>query len=400
MKVLHFFHAIRTDLGGPPRAIVDLCGALAGRGHEVTLATADARDVPPAWSLGTAATAGAPHVRVIPAGRFDGKILTPSAASALREEVRVHDVLHLHGPWEIANAQAASIARTLQTPYVVSIRGMLDDWSMESGRSKKRLYLALLGRRMLERASAVHLTARFEHAQARKHFPRGRGVVIPNLLDLAPFERLPGPASARARFPALTSGRANLLFLSRIHVKKGLESLFRAAAMLRRKGIDVNVLVAGTGEPAYVGSVKALAAELGLAERAAFLGQVVGEEKLSLYQACDLFVLPTSQENFGFVFAESLACGTPVVTTRGVDIWPELEGSGGAVIAEGTTEATASAVESMLSDRARLREMGERGRAWVFDALNPQRVIREFESMYEEAVKGRGAMADERRGAL
>ncbi len=112
---------------------------------------------------------------------------------------------------------------------------------------------------------------------------------------------------------------------------------------------------------------------------------VRGIEKISLYQACDLFVLPTHQENFGLVLPEAMACGTPVITTRGVDIWPELE-SGGATIVDGTPEAIARAIKDLLSDPEALAARGERARRFVCDWLNPTDLAARYEAMYRDAI--------------
>ncbi len=389
MRIVHYLYSTKPEVGGPARATIDLCAALALQGHDVGLICAEASGVPPAWTQTRAE--GRPWMVHVPARYYPGKTLPRDASRRIGELIDGAAVVHLHGVWDVCNVQVAAEARRRGIPYIVSVRGMLDDWCMGQKALKKRLFLSLAVRRWLEGAAFVHLTAEAEHEQARKHFPRGRGVVIPNLLDLRPFEALPGPEVARAKFPMLGpsgGGRPNLLFLSRVHVKKGLETLLRAGALLRKRGIDANILIAGRGEAGYVESVKRLASDLGLADRAFFLEQVVDTEKLSLYQAADLFVLPTSQENFGFVFVEALACGTPVVTTKGVDIWPELESSGGALIADATPEATADAVARLLAERNALADMGRKGREWVFRDLAPAKVLKQFEVMYARAIEG------------
>lgn len=386
MRILHLLAFLRAEYGGPVRAVLDLCGDLAAHGHDVTLCSWDDADAPATWREGV--TKRLPRLATIEPPSGLGSRFAGPARGRMIELIGAHDLLHLHGVWNPWNWQLGALAREAGRPYIVSVRGMLDDWCMRQKALKKRLFLSLAVRRWLEGAAYVHLTAEAEHEQARKHFPKGRGVVIPNLLDLRPFEAPPGPEMARAKFPMLTAGRPNLLFLSRVHMKKGLETLLRAGALLRKRGIDANILIAGRGEPAYVDSVKRLAADLGLADRAFFLEQVVDTEKLSLYQAADLFVLPTSQENFGFVFVEALACGTPVVTTKGVDIWPELESSGGAVIADATPEATADAVAGLLARRDALADMGRKGRDWVFRDLAPAKVLKQFEVMYARAIEG------------
>jgi glycosyltransferase involved in cell wall biosynthesis len=132
--------------------------------------------------------------------------------------------------------------------------------------------------------------------------------------------------------------------------------------------------------------LRALADSLNLGDACRFLGMVTGAAKQSLYQAADVFALPTSQENFGLVYTESLACGTPIVATRGTDIWRDLERSGGAVIADPSPEAFADAIAELAADRKRRAEMGRRGRAFVFAWLNPDKVAAEFEALYAEAA--------------
>jgi glycosyltransferase involved in cell wall biosynthesis len=120
-----------------------------------------------------------------------------------------------------------------------------------------------------------------------------------------------------------------------------------------------------------------------------FLGFVSGDIKTSLYKAADIFVLPTHQENFGIVLVEAMVCGTPVITTRGVDIWPELESSGGVVITNGDPQSLADGIRMLLRDESHRGEMAERGRAWVRRYLDPPRVIRMYEERYKAAIAQR-----------
>jgi glycosyltransferase involved in cell wall biosynthesis len=113
-----------------------------------------------------------------------------------------------------------------------------------------------------------------------------------------------------------------------------------------------------------------------------FVGHVGGPMKVSLYEACDLFALPTSQENFGFVFPEALASGTPVITTKGVDIWPELLESGGSSIVEGTPESFAAEMAKLIDDSELRRRMAESGRPFVMRVFDEQRLIERYEALY------------------
>ncbi len=381
MNIIHYLPRISIAEGGVTRAVLDMTAALAQTGESVTLLTYDDGDTPPEWRD----SERAPHVELLPAPAGRAGLFTKAQLAPIAGRLEQADAVHLHAPWTLSNRQFAAICRNVGTPYILSVHGMLDDWSMAQRTLKKRLYLALGGRAMLERAAAVHCTAAFEEEQAKKWFPRGRAVTIPLVFDVETFRgdidasHAPGPPRG---------DRPRLLFLSRIHEKKGLDRLLYAAALLAEDGVETDVLIAGTGDDDYERAMRALADELGLTDRAHFLGLVTGEAKAALYASADLFVLPTSQENFGFVCPEALACGTPVVTTKGVDIWPELLESGGAEIAVNTAEGMASTVGELLKRPDRLAEMGRRGREWVFDRFSGDRVAQEYRALYAEITGG------------
>jgi len=363
--------------------VLDFCQVFAALGNPTTLVTGDATDVPSEWADST----GRQIPRLIAINPPEGKfaLLHRSDKARLREAIADAQVLHLHTPWEPSNLQAAALARQAGVPYVLSAHGMLDDWSMAQKGFKKRAYLKLAGGKLLRRAARVHFTAQAEHDQARKWLVSDNGVVLPLVMDLSPFENLPGPDLARQRFAPLRQADTKLLFLSRVHPKKGVDLLIKALAELRTRGRTASLLIAGPGEQPYVESLKKLAASLNVGENVQFCGMIRGEEKLSLYQAADLFVLPTSQENFGLVLIEALACRLPVITTQGVDIWKELQNAG-AMIADRSPLAIALAIENMLADPA-LNQRREQGRAWVLNELNPEKVAREYESLYEQISK-------------
>ncbi|MCC5822909.1 MAG: glycosyltransferase [Phycisphaerales bacterium] len=382
MKILHSIAQIDFRSGGPVRAVLDLSEALARRGHTVEVMVKHGPDTPDAWKEPDSPTT------VIELGRpgIGGAWFRAEALDRARQAIKACDILHLHGIWTPQNTQFASIARQMRKPYVISCRGMLDDWCMAQRKPKKLLYLHLAGgNAMLNNAALIHCTADGELRQSARWFPKSTGVVIPNLLDLAPYENLPGPQIARDKFPQLNGPEPSLLFLSRLHYKKGVEHLIDAGRILRDRGTPHRVLIAGTGDDAYEQKLRRHAADTGMDDLVSFLGMVIGQEKISLYQAADLFVLPTSQENFGFVFFEALAAGCPLITTRGVDTWPELEAAGSTIV-EQDAATIANAVPALTGDRAARDALGERGRAWVFEHLDPGRIVQAFERFYEDAL--------------
>jgi glycosyltransferase involved in cell wall biosynthesis len=251
---------------------------------------------------------------------------------------------------------------------------------------KKKLFMALAGARFLREAARIHCTAVGELQQARKWFDNHATVVMPYLMDLNPFENLPGPESGLNLLAPANRGAKKLLFLSRLHEKKGVHLLIRAAGLMRDAGTPFILMIAGTGDPLYVEKLNNLVAELKLWDRVFFLGLVTGEKKISLYQAADLFVLPTAQENFGLVLTEALACGLPVLTTRGTDIWQEVSDAGGLII-DPAPESIAAQATKLLEDPTDLHRRRELGRKWVMAEMAIEPISRKYEAVYQEMMK-------------
>ena len=382
LKIAHFSGPIRLELGGVVRAILDMATAQAKAGHDVIVATWDNKDVPDDWASGNT---GVPRVISIPPPRRLGK-LSKNAESTISRTIGSCDVVHMHTPWELSNASIAKLCKKIDTPYIISIHGMLDDWSMAQRKLKKQIYLALSARKLLENAHAVHCTAQAELDQSKRYYPKGTGVVVPLLFDIDPYLALPGKELAQQAFN-IDPNKPVVLFLSRVHVKKGIHFLIDAAKLLKDKGTEAQYLIAGTGDNDYEQQLQTQIKTLGLENTVRLLGMVRGTEKVSLYQAADLFALPTSQENFGFVLVEALACNTPAITTRFVDIWPELEDSGSSLIVEQSAEVFADTIEKLLDDDTKRTNMGKLGRDWVLATLSPEAVVKRYETLYREAAR-------------
>lgn len=389
MRILHYLSEVTLVHGGVVRSVLDISKGLASRGHAVTLACFDDTSVPPEWKAG--AGGGLPRAITLawpglpkPVRRFG-----PAEVRRLADEIAACDVVHLHGPWESTNVQIAEIARKVGRPYVVSTHGMMDDWCMAQGAMKKRFYVAWRTRPMLEGAARVLFTAEGEKMQGLRWCPgaASRAEVLPLLFDFDDFRDLPGAALARERFEPLRTDGPIVLFLSRLHPKKGVETLIDACSILKREQFRFRLIIAGTGEASYEEALKRRAIDSGLSDRTYFLGMVTGREKVSLFEAADVSVLPTSQENWGFVILESLAAGTPVVTTKGVDIWPELQAGGGTLITEPGPHSVADGVRELLEHPERAASMGLAGREWVTNWLEPASVLERYEGMYGRCLR-------------
>jgi glycosyltransferase involved in cell wall biosynthesis len=229
----------------------------------------------------------------------------------LPRELAAGSVVHLHGLWQRAYPAAARQCRAQNIPYIVSPHGMLEPWAWQHKRWKKWPYFIAIERRLLKGAAALLATAEEEAQRLRDRALNQRVEVL--ALGLT-GEARPAYASARQRLQWAPEERV-LLFLSRIHPKKGLELLLEALARKNLPG-PLRLVIVGDGLPEYVARVKSMASSL--AERLPpidWIGPVWGEQRWSYFQGADLFCLPTYSENFGLAVLEALQVGTPVLTT-------------------------------------------------------------------------------------
>jgi len=370
LRVLHYHKRVDFRLGGVARAVADMTAVLARGGLDVTLATGGIDDPAGVWE---SRTGGGPGLVTMPALGRGGR-LTPEGARAMECAVRDADVVHLHAVWSPSNLQAASIARAAGVPYVITVHGMLGRWSMSSSKLKKRAFLAMGGSKYLRRADAVHFSCDDERAQAAPYVRSSRGVVIPLALDLEPFR-------AAEHRPREGDSPYRVLFLSRLHRVKGVELLIEGVARARERLGPIELTIAGSGDDDYGREMRALADRLGVP--AEFTGFVDGGAKVGLYERADAFVLPSAHENFGLAWAEAMASGVPTIVSRQVGPASEIEGAGAGVVVDRDAGSIGDALEAVLGDPARGRELGAVGRAWVLSFLDPDAVAGALRTMYE-----------------
>lgn len=220
-------------------------------------------------------------------------------------------VVHFHGLWQPAHARVAAECRARGIPYVVSPHGMLEPWAWRHKRWKKWPYFHLVEKRHLARAAALLATGDQEAGRLRESVPGQRVETLP--LGMTGSAR-PDYAAARMQL-GWTENERVLLFLSRIHVKKGLDLLLQALASFTNTAA-VRLVVVGDGAPEYVGKLKRFAADsAGRLPQIDWIGPVWGDERWKYFQGADLFCLPTHSENFGLAVLEACQVGTPVLTT-------------------------------------------------------------------------------------
>lgn len=376
MKLVHYLPSVRLADGGIVRFVLDLCDGLARAGHEVVLLCHDGADAPAAWRAGEASL---PRLVTLPRPIPGARLLGPRALAPARRELDGATALHVHGVWYPWNVQLVRRAASAGVRTVLSPHGMLSRWSMTQHPRRKRLFLAAF-RPFLRTLDRLHCTSEQERRDVAESLSDVRSVAAPPLLDLEPFARLPGPDLARRRFGV---EGPFALFLSRLHPKKGADVLVDALGLLAGRGRLVTAILAGQGDAPDEALLRERIARHDLGAQARLVGNVVGPEKLSLLQAASAVVLPSFHENFGFVVPEALACGTPVLTTRGLDLWREFEAGGGVRLVDRSPPAVADGLEALLGlPEPERHALGERGRAWVHATFEPSALIRRYEELY------------------
>lgn len=339
-RLLRALHSLDPAGGGPGAGVRSITPVLAARGVTTDIVTVDA----PARGFGCA---GATCHAVGPTARSNG--YCGALRPWLRRELPRFDAAVVHGMWQYHGYAVWREARRRGTPYFVYPHGMLDPWFNRTyplKHLKKRLYWRLVEAHVLRHAAGVLFTCEEERRLARTSFRpwRCREVVV-NYGCAAPPPATPAQAAAfRARCPGL-GDRPFLLYLSRIHEKKGVDLLLRAysdfvGTAAAGSSLPALVVAGPCADAAYLAQLQALGAATPPAGAVLWPGMLEGDAKWGAFRAAEAFVLPSHQENFGIAVAEALACGAPALLSDQVNIWREVEAAGAAFVAPDTAEGT------------------------------------------------------------
>jgi len=292
-----------------------------------------------------------------------------------------NDVIHTHGVWLHPNWTSAAAARRLGKPLVVSPRGMLEPWSLAQSRRRKRLLWRLVERRSLAEAAFVHATSRAEAENLRQIGVAAPIAVIPNGIDLVEEYQTSRIEDLKRPLPGAGNESAEVLFLGRVHPKKGLALLLEAWQQTGPRFPAARLMICGPGDSASIAHLERQITDLGMPS-VQYRGAVSGVEKIGLLARASVLVLPSLSENYGIVVAEALAAETPVITTTETP-WSALGQNDCGWSIRPEVPALIAALEEALSTRsAERRAMGRRGRALIEREHSLERVGRMMARTY------------------
>lgn len=286
------------------------------------------------------------------------------------------DIVHINGIWNPQNAVFQKTAQELGIKVVLAPHGMLEPYILNRNPWKKKLALFLYQHKAIQQADYIHATAESELKQIQKLGYDQEAFIVPNGIDLSEI---------KSKMHYGSSGNTlKLLFLSRVHPKKGIEFLIDSIDNLLEHKLILKI--AGPGEKSYIDSLKNKIKTKGLQNIIEFVGPVFGDKKWELYKESDLFILPTYSENFGIVIAEALATGLPVITTTGTP-WEELHSyQCGWWIDLSVNNLTNVLQEAMNTSTEELQQMGLRGKALIKSNYSIENVAISLKNVYQQIL--------------
>ena len=366
MRIVHVVPQVSDEADGVSTMVRQLCLTQVLEGHQITLACLDSPplagvqiELHEAWPL---------------FGRFG---MSPKYPHALHKAAWRVDVVHNHGLWSMVTMAAGWAVPGKHAKLVTSPHGTLSEWALSHHRWRKKIFWPLQ-KRVLEYADLIHATCEDEYNDIRWLGLRAPVAIVPNgidLPDLVPRSVLGG------------EGQRTLLFLSRVHPKKGIELLLDAWAVLESRHPQWRLRIVGPGDPDYLAALHAQAMRNGL-RRVAFEGPLYGDDKAAAYRNADLFVLPTHSENFGMVVAEALAQECPAIVSHGAP-WSGLDSEGcGWWIPNDVDSLRATLEQAMEQPPEALHAMGGRGRQWMQRDFDWAAIAQQMVQAYHWLLEG------------
>ena len=361
MKVLSFVSSLDLSSGGPSRSVPMLAKGLAELGVDITLMAIRSENM---------------NIHALEGTSVKLKVISPSfsrreIAKFLADER--FELIQIQSVWEMPYHKVMVKARKLNIPYIVTPRGMLEPWSLSQKKWKKRLAWWLYQRNDVQKSACVFTTAKMEAEHVSALGITTCKAVIPNGIETVGY-----PCKS-----SIEGVKKQVLFLSRVHVKKGIELLFEAWKRILPDYVDWQLLVIGNGEAEYIHSLENRVENLGLKDCIKILPPVFGEAKIKVYQESALFCLPSFSENFGMAIAEAMSCGTPVITTTNCPWNIRNDTKTGWCIDLSVDNLENALREAMGMDANALYDMGQRASKLIYDNFDYRSVTRKTLRLYE-----------------
>jgi glycosyltransferase involved in cell wall biosynthesis len=365
MHIVHITETLDPSSGGPIVIAIGLASAQASLGHRVSVIahsydSCDSHE--PNGLLLDVPGGSLIDVVAIPSGGWREKLFASNTRSTIRRSIEEADIVHIHGIWSSIAYWSARIASILSVPYVIVPHGMLDPWSLNQKRLRKKLALRLFQRDILNGAIFLHLGNSEERSLLEPLGLLVQTELIPNGVFPQSIHPLPLPKVFREKHPKL--GEAPyILFLGRLHYKKGLDFLIEAFTIFSKRDHVSHLVVAGPngGESKYLASY---IATHGLQDRVHVVGPLFGLQKFEAFSGASCFCLPSRQEGFSMAITEALCCGLPVVISKACH-YNIVADVGAGIICDLDSEHIAAGLLKVMSCSKLQDEMGTAAKDFI-----------------------------------
>lgn len=367
MKLLRIISSVKPEKGGPINAAREIDTLLTQDGHRVDVLTLDG-----AFAVDYPGT-----VHFMGPSRF-GYGLNGNIRPWLEQHARDYDFFIINGLWQYHGFVARQVLNKLGRPYIVYTHGMLDPWFKHAyplKHLKKWLYWPWGEYRVLRDARRVVFTSEEERIRARESFwlYRANETITAYGTSSPPLDDARLAHAFVTEHPQL-KGKRVVLFLSRIHEKKGCDHLLQAFAQVAGQDARLHLVMAGPDQGGWVQALQAQAVQLGIADRVTWPGMLQGAAKWGAFYAAEVFCLPSHQENFGVVVAEALACGKPVLISNKVNIWREIEKDAVGFVSDDTTAGALQNLQRWLQlDAPGYAQMSQRAKVCFTERFHIRR---------------------------
>lgn len=332
MRFLHIIGTLNPDYGGPVEALKQLTNTIQNIGHSVVIISLDEADAPRIGGL---------LAKVYAIGPSFGKYrYNTKLENWLVKNASNFDLITVQGIWQFQSFGTWLASKKAGFSYNVFVHGALDPWFKQAypfKHLKKWLYWPWAEYRVLRDAKAVLFTSENEEKLAAKSFClyKVNPIIINYGIGSPPGDPDKQKQIFFEKYPDLI-GKRIIVFLSRIHPKKGCDLLIEAFSNISHLDPNLHLVMAGPDQTGWIPDLKKQATLLKIENRITWTGMIMDDVKWGLFRSAEIFILPSHSENFGVAVVESLACGLPVIITDKVNIWREIEKDGAGLVAADT----------------------------------------------------------------
>jgi glycosyltransferase involved in cell wall biosynthesis len=381
MKILHVAASLDPERGGPTKVVVELTQALVRKGISISIFA-------PSENTKTAYinNLNGVTVKIFPTSVLSKlwPFHSPAFAEALKKEVNDFDLIHIHEIWHHPCFVCYKIAKATRKPYLVTAHGTLEPPCLNYKALKKKIYSLLIQNKILKNAIGLHAVAE-EEVEGIADFTKNKNIYfVPNGLNVQEFENLPDKNKLENLYTQV-KGKKVILFLGRIHRKKGLDILAEAFGKIVRKQSNTCLLIVGPNNDNHQNQIKKILAREGVLDKAIFTGILTGNHKLAALSGADIFVLPSHSEGFSMSILEAMCCGLPVVITKQCH-FPEVEKMQAGKIINGDAVELSEIIMELLDNPHLCRKMGEAGKKLIRDRYTWDIAADKMIGLYEEIL--------------